>query len=186
MNITITVLLIFFIILGTFDGLYFHLYKYRLHLLPAARREHMIHTLRAFVFVPLSILLFVINSSGPLLWAAIVLVAFDAYLELIDILEERKSRAPIGGITGEESAIHVFASSFKFAAILLMFTTKSADNYFSMSPLILDEPVPFHLSIVGAAFAAGSFFGGVYSLFPDFKISVCNRICPAPMVESRK
>lgn len=186
MHITITILLILFIILGTFDGLYFHLYKYRLHLVPSARREHLIHTLRAFVFVPLSLLLFVYNSSGLFLWTAIALVIADAYLELIDILEERKSRAPLGGITSEESAIHVFASSFKFAALLLMFTTKSADNYFSLTPWILDEPIPEHLSFVGAAFAAGSFLGGVYSLFPNFKISVCNRICPAPIAEARK
>lgn len=183
---TITILLVLFVILGTFDGLYFHLYKYRLHLLPAARREHIIHTLRAFVFVPLSILLFVYNSSGLFLWAAIALVLVDAYLELIDILEERKSRAPLGGITGEESAIHVFASSFKFAAVLLMFSTKSADNYFSISPLILDEAMPLQLTIVGVAFAAGSFLGGVYSMFPSFKVSVCSRICPATIVDGRK
>ncbi len=50
--------MVLFIALGTFDGLYFHLIKYKLHLLPAARREHLIHTARAFVFVPLSLLLF--------------------------------------------------------------------------------------------------------------------------------
>jgi hypothetical protein len=130
MYTTISVLVLLFIILGTFDGLYFHLWKYKLHLLPAARREHIIHTARAFVFVPLSTLLFVYNSAGILLWTAVALLLADAYLELIDILEERKSRAPLGGITSEESAIHVFASS---------------------------------------------------SLFPNFKIRVCTRICPGPL-----
>lgn len=178
MIITITVLLVLFIILGTFDGLYFHLFKYKLHLLPAARREHIIHTLRAFVFVPLSVLLFVYNSSGAFLWIAMALVVLDAYLELIDILEERKSRASFGGISSEESAIHVFASSFKFAAILLMFVSKDWSSYFSLTPVVLPEPLPLPLSLIGAAFALGSFLGGIYSLFPEFKVSVCCRISP--------
>ena len=78
----------------------------------------LIHTARAFVFVPLSVLLFVYNSSGLLLWAAIALIIGDAYLELIDILEERKSRAS---------------------------------------------------------------FGGIYSMFPKFKVTVCSRICPGDL-----
>lgn len=177
MYITISVLMIFFIVLGTFDGLYFHLWKYKLHLLPAARREHIIHTARAFVFVPLSFLLFVYNSAGLLLWTAIALLILDTYLELIDILEERKSRAPLGGIPSEESAIHVFASSFKFAAIILLLTTKPASAYLTLDIWLIEEPLPMYLSYIGTAFALGSLGGGIYSLFPNFKIRVCTSIC---------
>lgn len=181
---TITVLLILFIILGTFDGLYFHLFKYRLHLIPAARREHLIHTARAFVFVPISLLLFVYNSSGLLLWLGIVLVALDGYLELLDILEERKSRASLGGISSEEAAIHVFASSFKFAAILLLLSTKDSSAYMSLHPTLLEQSLPIPLAFTGIAFAIGSFLGGIYSLFPTFKVKVCTRICPEPYTNS--
>lgn len=180
MYTTVSVLVVLFIILGSFDGLYFHLWKYKLHLLPSARREHIIHTIRAFVFVPLSFLLFVNNSAGLLLWSAIALLVLDAYLELIDILEERKSRAPLGGITSEESAIHVFASSFKFAAIILLLTTKPSSAYLSLSPWTLEELLPAPLMYIGAAFALGSLGGGIYSLFPEFKIKVCTTICPGP------
>jgi hypothetical protein len=72
-----TILLGLFCALGVFDGLYFHLYKYKLHLYPSARREHLIHTLRAFVFVPMSFLLFVLNTGGLLLYLAIALVVLD-------------------------------------------------------------------------------------------------------------
>ena len=94
--------------------------------------------------------------------------------------------APLGGITSEESAIHVFASSFKFAAVLLMFTTKSAESDISLTPFVLAEQLPSLLKTVGSAFAMGSFFGGVYSLFPNFKLSVCHRICPARMLDETK
>lgn len=181
MYTTIMVLMVLFIVLGTFDGLYFHLFKYKLHLLPAARREHIIHTVRAFVFVPLSLLLFVYNTAGILLWTAIALILLDAYLELIDILEERKSRASFGGISGEESAIHVFASSFKFAAVILMLSTKTTADFFSLTPTFASEPLPETLSLIGVAFAVGSFLGGIYSLFPEFKISVCSKICPGEL-----
>jgi len=176
--------MIFFIVLGTFDGLYFHLWKYKLHLLPAARREHSIHTARAFVFVPLSFFLFVYNSAGLLLWTAIGLLVVDAYLELIDILEERKSRAPLGGITSEESAIHVFASSFKFAAIILLLATKPESAYLSLTPYLIDEPLPLYLTYIGTTFAIGSLGGGIYSLFPNFKIRVCTSICPPKTINA--
>lgn len=177
MFIVVSVLLVLFCILGIFDGLYFHIYKYKLHLVPEARREHAIHTIRGFIFVPIALLLFVFNTGGPLLYLGIVLVVLDAYLELIDILEEKRSRAPLGGITPEESAIHVFASSFKFAAVTLVLTTKSVENFSWNSPSLLAEPLPDYLGIIGCLFALGSLGGGILSLFPEYKIKVCDRIC---------
>ncbi|MES2856001.1 MAG: hypothetical protein V4692_09060 [Bdellovibrionota bacterium] len=158
------ILLILFCSLGVFDGLYFHIYKYRLHEHPSSRREHQIHTLRAFVFVPLSILLFVVPSGGYLLYGAIALVLLDLALELTDILEERVSRKPLGGISSEESAIHVFASSFKFAAVVLVLVTKDSQAFSLDSPLVHGEVSFSVLPIIGALFAGGCLVGGLYSV----------------------
>ena len=59
-----------------------------------------------------------------------------------------------------------------------MYSTKSMADYSISSPLFLEEPLPEFLSLIGLGFAAGSFLGGIYSLFPDFKIRVCSRVCP--------
>ncbi len=163
MYLICTILLVLFCLLGAFDGLYFHLFKYKLHLHPSARKEHIIHTARAFVFVPMSLLLFVFNSEGIFLYAGIFLVLVDLGLELVDILEERKSRAPLGGISSEETAIHVFASSFKLAAITTLLLTKEAAAFTTMRA-IETVPLPDYLRILGLLFAIGCLIGGIQSV----------------------
>jgi hypothetical protein len=164
MELATTALLILFCALGVFDGLYFHIHKYRLHEHESSKREHRIHTARAFVFVPMSLLIFVLHSGGLLLYAGIALVVFDLGLELIDILEERISRKPLGGISSEESAIHVFASSFKFAAIALVLVSKTAAAYSLQSPLLTESLSLTPLSLVGGLFALGCLAGGAHSV----------------------
>ncbi|MBP8196847.1 MAG: hypothetical protein KAY55_06715, partial [Deltaproteobacteria bacterium] len=44
-------LLLFTTIAGV-DGLYFHLYRYRLYARPASLYEHKLHTVNAVLFVP--------------------------------------------------------------------------------------------------------------------------------------
>lgn len=163
METLVLVSLVMFCILGVFDGLYFHLYKYKLHKVPEARYEHFLHTLRAFVFVPLSIIFFVVNASGLLIYFGLALMALDLFLELLDILEEQKSRKIFGGISSEESAIHVFASSFKFAAMLLVLAGKDFESYKLDAPLLGPAPMT-SLSLVGGFFAMGCLIGGIQSV----------------------
>ena len=80
---------ILFALLGAFDGIYFHIYKYKLHLHPPAQFEHQIHSFRGVLFIPIVFLFFVLNSAGSLLWLGIALLAIDFVAELIDILIEK-------------------------------------------------------------------------------------------------
>lgn len=184
MLIVASIFLGLFCLLGAFDGLYFHLYKYRLHEVPSAKLEHQLHTARAFVFVPLAITLFVFNSAGAALYLGIFFVILDAVLELVDILIERDARAPIGGISSEETAVHVFASGFKFAAIVLVLVSKDASAYSLASPSLLAVQSQL-LSVTGALFALGCLGGGVASValvaVPKLKtkvLSLCPTGCP--------
>ena len=63
-----TISLILFVLLGAFDGIYFHMIKYKLYKHPPAQFEHFLHTLRGFLFLPIALLFFVWNSAGSLLW----------------------------------------------------------------------------------------------------------------------
>ena len=115
-----TTFLIFFTLLGAFDGLYFHIYKFKLHRLPEARLEHQIHAARGVLFVPISLLLFAYNSAGWFLWLGLFLLLLDITLEIVDILVEKSARKLIGGIHPPESALHVTATAARMAAIVLV------------------------------------------------------------------
>ena len=76
--------LVMFALLGAFDGIYFHMLKYKLHEHPPARFEHQIHTFRGLMFIPIALIFFVWNSSGILLWFGLTLLLVDFIAEIVD------------------------------------------------------------------------------------------------------
>lgn len=156
--------LVAFCALGAFDGLYFHLIKYRLHEHPPARLEHFIHTLRGFVFAGLGLIFFGLNSVGPLLIVGCVLVLADIVLEIIDILVEKEARRSLGGIDPKESVIHVFASSLKFSAIVLVLLTKNPASFRLTGSIIEAELLPQELRLFAYTFSATTFVVSLASL----------------------
>jgi hypothetical protein len=163
LNIAATSLALF-CALGIFDGLYFHLYKFRLHEHPESSLEHLLHTTRAFLFAPIAYLFYIENVAGYLLMFGIGLVILDLILELFDVLVEQKSRAHLGGISSHESAVHVFASSFKMASLAMILAAKPLGAFSLSSPLFLHENYPPPLQFIGTAFMIGSLMGAVFSL----------------------
>lgn len=101
------VLLIGFAVLSLVDGVYLHLYKFRLHDRVATRTEHWAHTIRALLFIPTLVLVLSGTTSGPLLWLGVVVVVADIAVTIADVLTERSSRAFQGGLPRYELAIHV-------------------------------------------------------------------------------
>lgn len=108
------------------DGVWFHLYKYRLFARPESRTEHWTHTLRAILFVPMVWLLFARDVAGAALWAAAALVLVDFVVESWDVLIERDSRKTLGGLTPAESWIHVGSLTTHVAAVTLLLAAKPA------------------------------------------------------------
>lgn len=104
------VLLLSYGLLAGADGLYLHIWKYQLHERPESYKEHLAHTARALVFLPIVLLMYLQPPAGPTLWVAAGLIAVDLVLAVGDVLEEPGSRASLGGLSRGEYLIHVLAS----------------------------------------------------------------------------
>ena len=150
-----TVLLILFALLGAFDGVYFHMIKYRLHEHPPARLEHQIHTFRGLLFIPITLIFFAWNSAGILLWAGLGLLLIDLIAEVVDILVEKKARAALGGISPAESVIHVTATGFRMGALAIVLAMKPLSAFALTTSTAALAPLPQFLSVTGWTFAAG-------------------------------
>jgi len=131
------ILLVPFVILAAVDGLYFHLWRLRLHARPGSRREHALHTARAVLFVPALVLLYSRNRGGLLLWAAAVVLLADTVLEIVDAFEEPSSRRALGGMAPVESALHVALVALRAASIALLLAAKPVDAWHPAAPLEL-------------------------------------------------
>ena len=100
---------------GALDGLYFHLWKFRLYARPQSRTEHLTHTARACLLGPILWLAFV----APRLDALVALVAVDTAVVLADVWLENESRRDLGGIPRAEYLVHVVANTLHTGAMTL-------------------------------------------------------------------
>ena len=144
-----------FLILGLFDGIYFHLIKYKLHLYPESALEHRIHSARGILLGVIGYALFSapihgsdFNPSKIIL--ALPIIALDLALEVLDIYIEKKSRAHLGGISSTEMVLHVFASSFRMAAIVLLIIV-ALERGFSQSVNLVGSSISVVAALIGAA-----------------------------------
>ncbi len=158
------VFLFLFALVGAFDGIYFHLIKFKLHLNPQSRLEHAIHTLRAFLLAPIVYFLFERNNVGLSLLIGVFFVVVDFSVEVVDILVEKNSRANIGGISPEEYIAHVAATSFRLAAIALLLVSKPMEAYSLQSQTLAQEVYPVILTQFSRLFAFTSIAGGILSV----------------------
>lgn len=125
MNDTLMILssgiLLLFLSLSLMDGIYFHLWKFRLQEREDSKFEHITHTIRALLFIPTAILIYWVGMKGVMLWAAIFVLAFDLATEILDVLNERKSRATLGGLPSGEYLVHIMLTTLRVAALTLAF-----------------------------------------------------------------
>lgn len=150
-----TVALILFAVLGAFDGVYFHMVKYRLYMHPPARLEHQIHTIRGILFLPITLIFFVFNSAGAVLWLGLSLLAVDFIAEIVDVLVEKNARKELGGISPLESVIHVTATGFRMSALAIVLALKPLEAY-AWNALSSDFAVfPSYLFLTGLIFTFG-------------------------------
>jgi hypothetical protein len=122
-------LLVGFAILSFVDGVYLHLYKFRLHARATSRAEHLVHSARALLFVPTLLLVLSGTSSGALLWLGVAVVAADAAVTVADVVLERGSRGFQGGVPGYETALHVVLTAFHGGAIALSLWARPAEAW---------------------------------------------------------
>ncbi len=149
-----SIFLVLFTVVASIDGMYFHLYKYRLFEKKDSIREHNLHTLNAFFFPFTVLLLFVLNASGFLLWISIILTLITLILEFMDVFEEKKSRKHLGGLTSLEYSMHFGMSGIRSAYTVLVLAQKPFLAWSLWSPWIIrDVHYPFSLRIIGMSVA---------------------------------
>lgn len=138
------IFLILFAVLSFADGVFLHLIKYRLQEKGDSRREHLAHMGRSILFIPIALMLFYWNLSGTWLWILAALVVVDLAIEFFDVLEERRSRQKIGGLSSGEYLLHVSITTVRVAAITLAFASKPKEAWLSDVTLPqYSEPVRF-------------------------------------------
>ena len=131
-----TVFLMIFGFVAAFDGLYLHLWKYRLYARPESLREHKLHTIQGILFIPVIFFLFYKDFGGWALWAGVLFIAIEQVVEIMDVLDERDSRASLGGLSSTEYAVHVIAITARTVAIALALAAKPLSAWSLDAPLL--------------------------------------------------
>jgi hypothetical protein len=130
-----------FLALGAVDGIYLHLWRYRLHARAASRYEHRLHTVAAVLFAGTLPALHLWETGGLLLWTGIALVVADLGASIADMFSERDSRADLGGLSTGEYVLHMLVMSARGAALALALGARPAEAWSLASPWILG-PMP--------------------------------------------
>lgn len=125
------IFLVVFAVLSFLDGVYLHLIVYKLPENPESKFEHLTHTLRAILFLPILLTIFYWNLSGSMLLFAVGLIIVDLIIEAIDVISERRSRKSIGGLSDREYLLHVTLTTTRVAAITLFLASKPKDAWFA-------------------------------------------------------
>lgn len=118
------VLLIVYSILALFDGVFLHLYKYRLYEHKESKFEHLTHTVRAILFTGILISLFINIENNSLFLFGSILVVADIITLIIDAYVEKDSRQFMGGLPRWEYIIHLLVNGFHFASIAVFLVIK--------------------------------------------------------------
>jgi hypothetical protein len=103
---------------GSADGLYYHLIKFRLHERSESRPEHLAHSFRALLLPPTIWVAFAATGLAPSarLGLLIALIALDWLVATWDVLLESKSRRGLGGLPHVEYFVHLAATASHSAA----------------------------------------------------------------------
>jgi hypothetical protein len=149
--------LILFAGIGMIDGLYLHLWRFRLHEHAESRNEHQIHTIRAVLFPAIVLFAFDPSSQGPMLWIGAGLALLDMLTLGVDALSEGDSRAFMGGLPKWEYVIHLFANGFHFAAIALALAARPLEMWGWQSTVTIEGASGANfLSFVGSNVMPGA------------------------------
>lgn len=114
--------------LSMLDGIYLHLVRYRLWARPDSQREHLLHTARSVLFLP--VVLWVLSDATGLAFAlGMLALLVDQAVEIADVLEERASRASTGGLPSGEYAVHAMLITLRAVAVTLALALRPAASW---------------------------------------------------------
>lgn len=171
-------ILFLFLILSLVDGIYFHLWKFRLQERDDSKFEHLTHTMRALLFIPTLILFYLFGATGLILWLGVAVLAADFIFEVLDILNERKSRATLGGLSSAEYLVHILLTTLRIAAFTLMFVALPLEAWHLQSSVTLQLPELSKFLAIQAL--PGAIFVSVlhvYLIFDPLLVSRVEKLC---------
>ena len=129
MQILACALLLIFLNMASYDGLYLHLYKYKLHARKESQKEHLLHSINAFIFPWSIFFIFLYEFKGYYLWFGLALTVISLTIEFLDVFEERRSRMDLGGLTTFEYACHMAMGSLRASYTTLILMTRPASDW---------------------------------------------------------
>ena len=118
-----------FIFFASFDALYYHFYKFKLHLRSSTTTEHQLHTANALLFPVTIYFLFCGNFTGVALWLGIGAVAVTFGIELFDVFTEKTSRIEFGGLPAFEGVLHFLMGVLRALAFGVVLGTKHPQDF---------------------------------------------------------
>jgi hypothetical protein len=86
---------------------------------------------------------FAVVSGGRLLWFGIAVTGLGQVVEWLDMISEKQSRAPLGGLSSAEYILHLTISATRNVAFALALAARPASAFSLTSPNVvgsLDEP----------------------------------------------
>ncbi|MBU6153409.1 MAG: hypothetical protein KGP28_03815 [Bdellovibrionales bacterium] len=108
-----------FTLIASIDAFYFHFFRFGLHKRPDCRREHLLHTWNACLLPFGAAPLLLGDSGGAVLWLAMLANLVTFGVESLDVLGEKKSREPLGGLPSAEYWMHFTMSGLRWAWVSL-------------------------------------------------------------------
>jgi undecaprenyl pyrophosphate phosphatase UppP len=153
-----------FVAVATWDAVYFHFYRFQLHLRVRSKTEHFLHTMNAILFPATVVGFFVYDVRGVLLAATVLAYLVVFGIELWDVAEEHNSRKDLGGLPPTESVLHFAMGLLRAAVLGLVVALKLA--------FPTPQELPHWVVVMGATMAlAGIPMAAVHvfpGLFPKF------------------
>jgi hypothetical protein len=150
-----TVLLVLIGLLGAFDIAYFHTYRGRLVERPESKREAWLHVARGFVYALQFLAVPNLRLTGGFYGLLVVVFVLDVGVAVADVLEEPRSRAKQGGLSGGEYLMHIVLSVL-VGAMLSNLVSATASWPFEPSGFVYEPHAPAWLRALGCLMAAGS------------------------------
>lgn len=152
---TATCLLLAIGLLGAFDIAWFHTCKGRLALRPECHHEAWIHVVRGLVYTAQFLCVPNLRLTGVWYLGWLVLFVMDVTVALLDLLEEPRSRASQGGLSGGEYLMHIVLSLLVGALLHAVFSSTWGD--WRLPSQVLGSEVPGVLRLAAGAMALGCF-----------------------------
>lgn len=121
-HLVTAILAVAYAMLATIDGVWLHLWRYRLY--RHAPAEHAIHTVRAVLFCAVVALLLMGWTHGLLLWCGVLIAVVDLGLVAWDAAMETRSRTFQHGLPAGEAALHTVLQALHVSLLVWAVTIR--------------------------------------------------------------